>query len=769
MKKLFIIILSVLSLSGFGQGFLIQDNKTIMYMHNGRRGALIVPVDTSLQHFWNSLQSSVVENSNPNKLILTFTESNTYLQPADFKVTDNNVVLIERDVENKILTLTLEFPLIFFDEDLHVKLTSDLSLTNPIINNVIDDGHTVAWYQPTNSRGARRYGNGVEPIYWDLMSDSTARGAEINSGAIVQYAVYEITATQTNFFYTGCAIGDVFVCGTVKTCDANNKVKIVTGNHLTQYTATTYPINGVFDGTNDFLKTAPMTIPQPITAYTILEHKSYTANDVVWRNALGPYLIEQGLAGNNQFTAHAGTSSGAPAFKVEIDSPTIVRTVFNGAGSTHEVNLQNKISANFGAGYFNNSNFTLASWAGAGDYSNIKLHALILRDTNDNFSYQTNMVNAFGRKFNSPKYPDMSGESVSLSIKIAGTLTMATMANIIVKDNSNVYISFGDGEIRKIANTGTDPRWISKTYLIDDSTYIVKLTGDLDSIIKIQLNNSGWNIDFDELAKCGNLEYIQDLYRPNTLNGSLTPLTKLKELWMSRPIVVGGGLTGTTDSLLLLEVFECQGEPGNYHMANITGSFENIPKLKQFCAVTKHTGVITTLVDLEYFSWGYVAGGIIDGTVQSTPTPARLSGDMSNMTNLWWFTVNSGYESITGSFALLASLENFASCPPLMTKPANLLANPKLCNFYTPTTWVLSETEVNTYLANIWANREVVRTYLKNTDGTSYGEGYRTIDLNANVGSSAPTGQGIIDKNNLNTTINPATPGNGVVWTVITN
>ena len=53
-------------------------------------------------------------------------------------------------------------------------------------------------------------------------------GEELNSGDIVVGNWYQITATQANFFYTGCAVGYTFKCATAKTLSADNKVKLIT-------------------------------------------------------------------------------------------------------------------------------------------------------------------------------------------------------------------------------------------------------------------------------------------------------------------------------------------------------------------------------------------------------------------------------------------------------------------------------------------------------------------------------------------------------------
>lgn len=57
-------------------------------------------------------------------------------------------------------------------------------------------------------------------------------GAELNSGALVVGTWYSITATQANYFYAGCAIGDHFRATAATALDANNKVKAFTTAEL---------------------------------------------------------------------------------------------------------------------------------------------------------------------------------------------------------------------------------------------------------------------------------------------------------------------------------------------------------------------------------------------------------------------------------------------------------------------------------------------------------------------------------------------------------
>jgi len=54
-----------------------------------------------------------------------------------------------------------------------------------------------------------------------------ALGSELSSGTTSANKAYKITATQANYFFTGCAIGNVFMSTAAKTFDANNKAQEV--------------------------------------------------------------------------------------------------------------------------------------------------------------------------------------------------------------------------------------------------------------------------------------------------------------------------------------------------------------------------------------------------------------------------------------------------------------------------------------------------------------------------------------------------------------
>ena len=53
-------------------------------------------------------------------------------------------------------------------------------------------------------------------------------GAEKATGTLTVGVLYQITATATNYFYTGCKVGDVWAATLATACTATNKVKPVT-------------------------------------------------------------------------------------------------------------------------------------------------------------------------------------------------------------------------------------------------------------------------------------------------------------------------------------------------------------------------------------------------------------------------------------------------------------------------------------------------------------------------------------------------------------
>lgn len=71
---------------------------------------------------------------------------------------------------------------------------------------------------------------------WSLQSGKIANtpnlGSELSTGSLSIGSWYAITATQTNYFYSGCVVGDTFRAVISTSLDSNNKVKVLTLSEL---------------------------------------------------------------------------------------------------------------------------------------------------------------------------------------------------------------------------------------------------------------------------------------------------------------------------------------------------------------------------------------------------------------------------------------------------------------------------------------------------------------------------------------------------------
>ena len=65
--------------------------------------------------YWSSLISATVEDAAPTKVVMTFSHANTSLVASDFTVAGKIVTLLERDITNKILTITVSVAFVYGD------------------------------------------------------------------------------------------------------------------------------------------------------------------------------------------------------------------------------------------------------------------------------------------------------------------------------------------------------------------------------------------------------------------------------------------------------------------------------------------------------------------------------------------------------------------------------------------------------------------------------------------------------------------------------
>ena len=69
----------------------------------------------SWSSYWATLISATVENAAPTKVVMTFGQANTSLIATDFTIAGKTITLLERDVTNKILTLTVSVAFVYGD------------------------------------------------------------------------------------------------------------------------------------------------------------------------------------------------------------------------------------------------------------------------------------------------------------------------------------------------------------------------------------------------------------------------------------------------------------------------------------------------------------------------------------------------------------------------------------------------------------------------------------------------------------------------------
>lgn len=164
------------------------------------------------------------------------------------------------------------------------------------------------------------------------------------------------------------------------------KSKGITERDLKQATGTSQPLwispgTIIFDGLDNFMKTAAFTWNQPEFIYMIVNQLSFTDNDVLFDGNSNNYgTIYQDNPSPN-IVATAGTVS-SPSSDLAVGGWGIVRVLFNGANSKLIVNDNAPITGNFGA--LNMGGFTIGSRAtGTGLFSNIEVKDIICCNQDD--------------------------------------------------------------------------------------------------------------------------------------------------------------------------------------------------------------------------------------------------------------------------------------------------------------------------------------------------------------------------------------------------
>jgi len=267
------------------------------------------------------------------------------------------------------------------------------NITHPL---VINDGNGFGWYIPATADDVLTRG-GADEAWYDMLVGKSSRGSEEASGNCVKYGVYEITATQTNHFFTGCGIGDIFAAADVYALDSNNKVKRVLGNHLAQGTLSFRPVAGLFDGVDNYMTTPVLTLNQPHFIYMVMRQVTWTLNDtIIDGTSINTNRLYQS-ATTPRIRGYAGTI-GAENADLVVNTWSIVRILFNGASSKLIVNAGTPITGNFGA---NNAGGLTIGVQGnyASTFSNIEVKEIVSRKLADSAGDEALIYNYLKAKY----------------------------------------------------------------------------------------------------------------------------------------------------------------------------------------------------------------------------------------------------------------------------------------------------------------------------------------------------------------------------------
>ena len=274
------------------------------------------------------------------------------------------------------------------------------ALSNPF-QQLIKDGDTAFYYDLTDPNGIVQDESGKDTIYWDLAVGNKTYGAEQNSGNLTPYTVYLITATETDYFFNGCQVGDVFNATATTALSATNKVKRVLGNHLCTARQTSYPnskpVDGVFDGVDDFMKTTPISISHPYSVYIVLQNPTYTQDSYIFSsNYPQGELRQRYYSPDLSIRANSYIQGNGD---LPLNTWGVVRAFFNGASSKLQVDENAALTGDVGVGatitevvFGGRSNLTM--------FANFVIRAVLFRKKIDTTEDETLIYEAFKKKSN---------------------------------------------------------------------------------------------------------------------------------------------------------------------------------------------------------------------------------------------------------------------------------------------------------------------------------------------------------------------------------
>jgi hypothetical protein len=158
------------------------------------------------------------------------------------------------------------------------------------------------------------------------------------------------------------------------------KDKLLSGVDLIQGTGSYQPLwsaDGIlFDGVDNYLKTAEADYNQPELIFAVMKQVTWTANDRLWDgNAVDSGQLRQATATPRMYII--APTTGVYTADLALDTLGIVRVLYNGASSRIQVNAGAPSLGDAGANDMDG--FTLGCRGSVGQYGNIEVKEIVMR------------------------------------------------------------------------------------------------------------------------------------------------------------------------------------------------------------------------------------------------------------------------------------------------------------------------------------------------------------------------------------------------------
>ena len=153
----------------------------------------------------------------------------------------------------------------------------------------------------------------------------------------------------------------------------------------------------LFDGVDNFMKTAAFTYAQPVMIYIVFKQVTWTNNEYIFDGNLVSSCILRQIGTTPDMALYAGAAANVNS-NLAVDTWGIVRVLFSGAASKLIVNETTPVTGNPGTQAM--GGFTLASRGdGAGLYPNIQVKEIILRKIADSAGDEVDIYNYLKTKY----------------------------------------------------------------------------------------------------------------------------------------------------------------------------------------------------------------------------------------------------------------------------------------------------------------------------------------------------------------------------------